>query len=98
VQRTPLLVLISGILSAAFGSVLLLISDRVEGLVLLAVAITALGWLLLAIWALSVSRRRIPEDGADTAAPPVPGAWYPYALVGVVIVLGCWLIYWTQLR
>ena len=97
-NRAPLLVLISGILSAAFGSVLLLISDRVEGLVLFAIAITALGWLLLAIWALSVSRRPTPPDPADTASNPAPGGWYPYALVGVVIVVGCWLIYWTQLR
>jgi hypothetical protein len=97
-RRAPVLVLICGALSAALGGVLLLVSDRVEGLLWLALPITALGFVLVGLWARSAVRRPDPEGPAGPPAAPLPGRWYPYALVGVGAVLWCWLVYWTKFR
>jgi hypothetical protein len=49
-QRAPVLVLICGVPATGLGAVLLLVSDRVEGLAWLAVPITVLGVALLGLW------------------------------------------------
>jgi hypothetical protein len=97
-RRAPLLVLICGVLSAALGGVLLLVSDRVEGLVWLAMPVTALGLVLVGLWARSAVRQPDPDDPVGLPTTPLPGRWYPYVLVGVGVVLACWLVYWTKFR
>jgi hypothetical protein len=72
-QRAPVLVLICGALSAAFGGVLLLVSDRVEGLIWLAAAITALGLVLLGLWLRSAVRRPVPEGPVGLPTTPLSG-------------------------
>ena len=97
-KRAPLKVLICGIISAAFGSALLVVSGQVDGLVGLAVAIIAIGLLLVGIWLRSALRRPGPEGPEGLPASPLPGPWFPYAVLGVAVALGCWLTYWTKFR
>jgi len=97
-RRAPFKVLICGVISAVFGSILLLVSDQVDALLGLAVAIIAFGLLLVGIWLRSALQRHDVEDPAEAPVTPLPGPWYPFALLGVGVALGCWLIYWTKLR
>jgi len=97
-KRAPLKVLICGVLSAAVGGALLFVSGQVDGVVGLAVAIIAFGLLLIGIWLRSALRRPGPEGPDGLPAAPLPGPWFPYALLGVAFALGCWLIYWTKFR
>jgi hypothetical protein len=97
-RRTPVLVPICGGLTASFGGILLLVSDRVDGLAWLAAPIALLGVALLGIWLRSAVRRAGQDDSPASATPPLPGPWYPYAVLGIGAALCGWLIYWTKLR
>jgi hypothetical protein len=93
-RRAPVLVLSCGALSAAMGGLCLLVSSQVEGLAWLAVPITALGLALVGMWLREAFRR--PD--AKRPAGRLPGRWYPYALIGVGVLLWCWVVYWTKFR
>jgi hypothetical protein len=97
-RRAPVLVLICGVLATLFGGVSLVASDRIEGLAWLAAPITALGLVLVGFWLRSAARRPGPEDSPRLPAAPLPGRWYPYAVVGIGVLLLCWVYYWTKFR
>ena len=96
--QAPTFVLTGGLLSAGMGIVLLAISGRVEGLVWLAAAVIVLGLFLVGLWL----RSRTSGGGGEAAPPPaverLPGRWYPYAIVGVGVALGAWVVFWTKFR
>jgi hypothetical protein len=93
--RAPTLVLVSGLLIAGMGAVLLAVSDRVEGLVWLAIAILLLGLCLVGVWL----RSRLSDKGGNVPAPEeLPGRWYLYALLGIGAAIGAWAIYWIKFR
>jgi hypothetical protein len=95
-RRTPLLVLICGLLTATMGMVLLAVSNRIEGIVWLAAPITLLGLALVVIWLRG--RRSAAPTTAAANANQLPGAWYPYAILGVLALLMAWVIVWSKLR
>jgi drug/metabolite transporter (DMT)-like permease len=91
-QRPPLMVLICGVLTTGLGVVLLVMSGQVAGLAWLAAAVAVLGAALVALWLRAALRRSDPRNA------PLPGSWYPYAMIGIGLALGCWLIYWAKVR
>jgi hypothetical protein len=97
-RQVPILVLLGGILAAGFGGLSLVVSDRVEGLAWLAAPISALGLALIVFWLRAAANRPGPEDSPGLEAPPLPGRWYPYAVVGIGVLLLCWVYYWTRFR
>lgn len=87
--------LLCGIAAAGVGAAMILVSDRVAGLFWLAVPIAVLGLVLLGcgLWP------RAAEDAAAGSPPqPLPGRWYPFAILGLFAALVCWAIIWTKPR
>ena len=95
-RRAPALVLMCGLLGVGVGTALLAFGGRVEGLVWLAAPITVLGLLLVGMWLRDRSRGADPE--ATPSPQPLPGRWYPFAVVGVGLALWAWVVYWTKFR
>src|SRR4051794_6530334 len=87
--------LLCGLGSAGVGIAMILVSDRVEGLIWLAVPIAILGLVLMwcGFW---------PHPAAEASAEagatpqPLPGRWYPFAILGIFAALVCWAIVWTK--
>jgi hypothetical protein len=94
--QSPTLVLTGGLLTAGMGVALLAVSGRVEGLVWLATAVIVLGLCLVGLW--FRSRLSSGEATPPHAAERLPGRWYPYAIVGVGVALGAWVVFWTKFR
>ena len=96
--QAPTLVLVCGLLSAGMGVALLVVSDRVAGLVWLATVIVGLGLSLVGLWV----RSRVSGVSDEGATPPaterLPGRWYPFAVIGIGAALGAWAVYWTKFR
>ncbi len=100
-RRTPILILFSGVISFVFGGILLLLIIRLkteQGLIWFAVPIMMLGFTLIAIWTRDRLRRPGKEIEASLPANPLPGRWYPWALIGILVLLAAWFVYWTKFR
>ncbi len=95
--RAGKLVLLCGLLSAGMGVLLLTVAGRIDGLVWLAVPVLLLGLVLLGMWVREVRRPPPPPDTPESVAANLPGKWYPFALLGIVVVQVVWLIVWSKL-
>lgn len=91
------LVLVSGLLSAGMGVLLLAVGRGIDGLVWFAVPILLLGLVLLGMYARDALRPAPPPDTPETVAANLPGKWYPFALLGIVVVQVVWLVVWSKL-
>jgi cbb3-type cytochrome oxidase subunit 3 len=98
-MRTPKLILLAGLLSFGFGLMLVVFSDKIEGLIWYAVPVTLLGLCLLWFW-FRPGRRAADEEAVSAPLTPdrVPGPWYPAAILAVLVVGYCWILYWTKFR
>jgi hypothetical protein len=95
----PSIILISGIISALMGGLLLGVSDKAKNIEWLAYPICLLGLVLVGLWLRSYRKPTIEESPAPLGiSGPLPGAWYPYAILGVGAALCAWVIYWTKMR
>ena len=92
--RAGKLVLLCGVLATGMGVLLLVAGRGIDGLVWLAAPVALLGLVLLGMWVREVRR---PPPPPEAAAANLPGAWYPFALLGVVVVQVAWLIVWSNL-
>ena len=82
--------LVSGLLSAGFGGLILVLAWREEGVPLLAIPITALG-LLLTGWGLVEARR--PERPAEPSSRP-PSVWFLVGLGAILALQFAWCCHW----
>jgi hypothetical protein len=89
-------VLICGLLSTGMGVLLLTVAGGIEGLVWLAVPVLLLGLVLLGMWVREYRRPPPPPDTPESVAANLPGKWYPFALVGIVVAQAVWLIVWSK--
>ena len=85
-----LLALVCGGICVVMGAVLILVKDKVEGLLWFGIAIQLGGMAL--IWL--AFRKPKPVD--PTVPPKPPPAWFPYALFVIVALQVGFLIWWTK--
>jgi hypothetical protein len=79
-----------GILTAVVGACMILVSDKVAGLLWLGIGIQLGGMAL--IW--MGSRKPKP---VDPTVPPKPlPAWFPYALFAILFLQFGFLMWWTK--
>ena len=94
--RAGKLVLLCGLLSTVMGVLLLAVAGGIDGLVWLAVPVLLLGLALLGMWVREYRRPPPPPDTPESVAANLPGRWYPFALVGIVVVQVVWLMIWAK--
>lgn len=77
---------------------MLLLDNQINGLIWFAVPIMLLGFALIAIWTRERIRRKGKETEAIPPTNPLPGNWYPWALIGILVLTAAWFVYWTKFR
>jgi len=86
-------VLLAGLASTGMGVLLLTVGHGIDGLVWLAVPVLLLGLVLLGMW---VREYRRPPDTPESVAATLPGMWYPFALLGIVVGQVVWFVIWSK--
>jgi len=87
---------VCGLGSTGMGVLLLTVGRGIDGLVWLAAPVLFLGLVLLGMWVREVRRPPPPPDTPESVAANLPGKWYPFALLGIVLVQVVWLFIWSK--